>query len=77
MAGFPTHQLRVNVTNKQNLLSHTVDAISILLSHSNIFIDNQHEKEEKKTSNKRNSEGKKSVKDAKKITLQTILTIDI
>lgn len=28
----------MEATNKQRLLSHTVDAISILLSHSEIFI---------------------------------------
>lgn len=48
----------MKVTNKQGLLSHTVDAISILLSHSEIFIDSQDGKADTKTSNRRIS-GKK------------------
>lgn len=65
MAGFPAHQLeRMSLTNK--LCSVTVDAISILLSHPKIFIDNQDGKAETKTSNKRNSEGKSQCREQRK-----------
>lgn len=39
MAVFSREHLKVKATYKQGLLSQTGDAISMLLSHSEIFID--------------------------------------
>lgn len=58
--------IRVNVINKQGPFSHTVDAISILLSYGTIFIDKQDRQAETKASNKGNLEGRSKCREQRK-----------